>query len=350
MSSRPVYPLTASDGCRHLSLLLSKRSLPRRVAKRRRLPLTVCIAARSRPGAIFCAADRMVTVGDMEMESPTPKIVAVSASIVIMPSDDDAAFHSEIIGEVDLKVKERIVAEPSKWWTIQEVVDLYIAIRNKHRNIRAERDILIPLGLNYEKYHTQQAALDKDLVRQIAVDLVNYKLPHMDVIIAGIDPTGPHIFDVHSNHSGDIETGRHDAIGYAAIGAGMRHATAHFLLSKQAYDSSLPDTLWNTYVAKKRSEVAPGVGETTDLVMIGPALGAQTLFGDPILPQLETVYKRAIKRAEKSSAVASREINSYVGKIAESAAEQSKKQAAPPPTESAHASQPGSSKPAEEQK
>jgi hypothetical protein len=35
--------------------------------------------------------------------------------------------------------------------------------------------------------------------------------------------------------------------------------------------SSSPETLLLTYLAKKRSEIAPGVGKGTDMFIIGPA-------------------------------------------------------------------------------
>jgi hypothetical protein len=61
--------------------------------------LTVGIVARAVDGSLFCAADRMVTVGDIEMESPTTKIFMLTNSIVVIPSDDDAALHTEILND-----------------------------------------------------------------------------------------------------------------------------------------------------------------------------------------------------------------------------------------------------------
>ena len=57
-------------------------------------PVTVCIAARCKEGMIFCAADRMVTTGDLELEQATPKIIQLTTSICLMMSDDDATLHA----------------------------------------------------------------------------------------------------------------------------------------------------------------------------------------------------------------------------------------------------------------
>jgi hypothetical protein len=281
--------------------------------------MTVCIAARSNDGAVICAADRMVTVGDMEMESPVPKIVMLTRSIALMSSDDDAAFHNEIIVSVYETVSARAHTTPDKWWTIKEVVDLYVETLVARKNARAERDILRPLGLDHLTYNMQQSTLDPDLVKQIAVDLVNYKIPYLSAIITGVDPSGSHIRVIHTATNGNIETGSHTSIGYAAIGAGARHANAELLTAEQSWKTDLPKTLWNTYLAKKRAQVAPGVGETTDVYMIGPGLGFSLDLNDDVKNKLEAVYKETRKREEQARHDAAEDMTSYVKKLAESA-------------------------------
>jgi hypothetical protein len=305
--------------------------------------LTVCVAARCNESAIFCAADRMVTIGDMEVESPTPKIVMLTSSIAIMTSDDDAAYHTEIITDAYATIARRITDEREKWWTVREVVDLYIERRISHKQARAERDILKPLGLNYNEFSLRQKTMDTDLVRQIAMDLVNYKTPLMSAIITGIDPAGAHIHIVHDGESGNIENGSHTMIGYAAIGAGQRHATAELLRASQSFKTDIPKTMWNVYLAKKRSEVAPGVGDATDVYMIGPALGAHTDFShnNTIKEQLETVWTETRRREEETRHYAAEEMTSYVKKLAEDA-EKPQAQTAPIAITSGESAQPES--------
>jgi hypothetical protein len=299
--------------------------------RRRRLPLTVGIAARCDEGAIFVAADRMVTVGDMEMEHPVAKVLIVTQSILICPSDDDAAFHFEILLDVHAEIKQRVATDPQKWITVREVVDLYIETRQTHKLRRAERDILKPLGLDLLSYQFQQQNMDSELVRQIAVDLINYKIPNLSAVIAGIDPSGCHIYVVDTNSNNHVDTGNYGSIGYAAIGAGARHASAHFLTSGHAWYTPLPEALWNTYLAKKRAEVAPGVGETTDLYMIGPSLGADvTYLNQMVHGQLKAAYEKTKDQEEKARKAAAGEITAYVKELAQ-AAEQPKAQIVPPP-------------------
>src|ERR1700730_8668691 len=184
---------------------------------------------------IFCASDRMLTIGDMEMESETPKIHTATQSIVFMTSDDDAAFHAEILADVFSVVAQRVRSDPHNWWTLREAVDLYVTTREAHKRRRAERYILEPLGLNRATYVDRNKELDPDLAKQIAIDLVNFGVPNLAVIVAGIDPSGAHIYASHTNERNEIETGCYDAIGYAAIGAGARHATAEFLKAGQSW-------------------------------------------------------------------------------------------------------------------
>jgi hypothetical protein len=157
-------------------------------------------------------------------------------------------------------------------------------------------------------------------------------LPSLSVIIAGLDPTGSHIYEVHNGESGCF-----DAIGYAAIGAGARHARAHFMMSGQSYSSSVSETLWATYLAKKRSEVAPGVGEATDIAMLGPQLGSIVNFNKnpAIIKQLESVYKKTKQKEEKARKTASKEMVEYVEKLGREAAQvtaQAVTEAIPPKT------------------
>ena len=107
--------------------------------KRRKLPMTICIAARASDGSILCAADRMITAGDMEMEAPVSKLKAMTHSIVVMPSDDDAALHTQILNETYRKVAERLKDRPHEWMPVLDVVGFYIASRDEMRTSMAER-------------------------------------------------------------------------------------------------------------------------------------------------------------------------------------------------------------------
>ena len=235
--------------------------------------MTVCIAARSN-SIIFLLSDRMVTAGDIQFEPPAPKIISLSSSICIMASGD-FAFHTEVVQEVSRDVVDRISADPNNWWLVKDVVDLYIKYRNDAKLKRAEAAILAPLGLTRSSWLQQQKLMDSSLVREIAGDLIHFDIPHVSVIIAGIDNykgvPSPHIYTVEDDY-----ISCNDVIGFSAIGSGARHAESQFMLAGHAWNADLHVTAALAYRAKKDAEIAPGVGNYTDMYMIGPGLGQIT--------------------------------------------------------------------------
>jgi hypothetical protein len=243
--------------------------------------------------------------------------------------------------DVYTTASQRVEADPQRRLTVQGILDLYIETRQAHKMRRAEREILKPLGLDQNSYLAEQKNMDSDLVQRIAGDLINYRIPHLSVIVTGLDATGSHIFIADTNNSNNIDTGQYDSIGYAAIGAGMRHANAHFLMAGHTWHTPLTEALWNTFLAKKRSEVAPGVGETTDLYMIGPDLGDWTHFDPTEMAQLEALYQKTKKQEEAARHNAAGEITTYIKELAKAAA-QTKTRAATSPEPSVKDSPAGS--------
>ena len=56
--------------------------------------------------------------------------------------------------------------------------------------------------------------------------------------------------------------------------------------------------LLNIFWAKKRAEVAPGVGSETDMFMVGPALGSLTGIREEVIQQMERIYRQRLSRLE----------------------------------------------------
>jgi len=81
----------------------------------------------------------------------------------------------------------------------------------------------------------------------------------------------------------------------------------------------MPETLLLVYSAKKRAEVAPGVGAHTDMFMIGPSLGSYFAVGDHVLERLEEIYQATQKRAKEADLEARDKATQYVQEIADAA-------------------------------
>ena len=94
----------------------------------------------------------------------------------------------------------------------------------------------------------------------------------------------------------------------------------------------LPETLLLTYAAKKRAEVAPGVGSGTDMFTMGSQPGTYTTILPEVIQDVDKIYKRTRGRSETSIKKANLEVNKYVEQLGKAAAAQEQKTAAPNPT------------------
>ncbi|HWY31906.1 MAG TPA: hypothetical protein VNX46_14190, partial [Candidatus Acidoferrum sp.] len=225
--------------------------------------MTVCIAAICKNVAptesglmVIGATDRMLTGGDIEFEPKTPnKIHHFSSSITGMFAGD-FGFQTEIVRGVLPVVLNRIKAEPQNWWKVKEVAELYAENLKQFHLKRAENAILAPLGLDMNIFLAKQKEMDSELINKAASKLAQFCSPGVQAIFCGHDMDGAHIYVV--DNSFDVIC--HDVVGFASIGAGYWHADSQFMFAEHNPFNSFAETLFLTYSAKKRAEVAPGVG------------------------------------------------------------------------------------------
>lgn len=263
--------------------------------------MTICIAAICEEDKIVGAADRLLTAGDIKYEPEREKIITLTNSIVAMIAGD-AAFCWQVLQDVSAVVERRISANPNRWLMVREVSEMYRLSYNATRLRLAENAVLAPLGLDHETYLKEQSRMDRELILRIAVDLKNFQPPQSEIIIAGVDPTGPHIYVADS-----ASVWNADFVGFAAIGSGGWHAKSRFMYARHAPRRGFPETLLLTYSAKKHAEVAPHIGGETDMVVIGPALGSALIMGGPALRSIASIHEstqRELQRIETVSQVA----------------------------------------------
>ena len=114
--------------------------------------MTVCVAAIFQNNSVLGASDRMLTAGgNIEFEPPQPKIWILTTSIIAMVADD-ILVHAELHQDVLRIVNERVVKEPQNWWKVSDVAELYSQAYSKLRRKRASKEILEPLGLDFESF------------------------------------------------------------------------------------------------------------------------------------------------------------------------------------------------------
>ena len=166
------------------------------------------------------------------------------------------------------------------------------------------------MGLNIESFIARQNTLSPGLVTQLSTELIGYETAPVASIVAGIDDAGPHIYSVDN---GALTC--QDAVGFAAIGMGSYHASSSFMFSRHVKSNVLSKTLFLTYTAKKRAEVAPGVGGETDMFIVGPRFGSYSTIRSDIIDNLEEIYQLARKSHAEADSVAEGAAHEYIEQI-----------------------------------
>jgi hypothetical protein len=304
--------------------------------------MTICVAAIAGNGIIFAASDRMKTGGDIEFEPrrvdppavPTPwlsgsKIFSATPSVAAMTAGD-SSLQVEILYEAWMTIQARVRAQPANWWKVRDAVDVYVACYDRAKSKRAVSALLTPLGLTLETFIQNQATISDEFTSQLARQLQTFDMPAVDTIIMGVDEEGSHLYTTsNSNVESSCRVRCHDTVGFAAIGAGSRHASSQFMLSRYHRWAPSSEGLFLTYLAKKRAEIAPGVGQDTDMFTIGPNLGFSNYIRPDVVADVDQIYRRFIaseKRINKNAFGNAEELEQRI-----LAARSEREQTAPPP-------------------
>lgn len=297
--------------------------------------MTVCVAAICESGTILTASDRMITSQDVQFEPEYQKWVGLTNSIVAMVAGD-SILQTEIIRLLLPEIGRRITANPAEWLNVRDAAILYTNYYNEIRQRRVETNILAPLFLDRQIFISRQQEMLPEFVREIGATLLSFEMPEIWTIIAGVDTSGPHIYVIRN---ADIYC--YDAIGFAAIGIGQGHANSQFMLARHTTIRPLPQTLLLTYTAKKRAEVAPGVGTDTDMNMVGPQLGSLTPIGQHVQQELEKEYQKIRDGENRLTTEAEERIVRYVEELTEAAIAQAQTASpSPEPPEESDAGDP----------
>src|SRR5439155_26687264 len=105
--------------------------------------MTVCIATIAGK-AVIGASDRLVTAGDVQFQPKTPKIKALTNSIVAMTAGD-AWLQSEIMSGVTADVQAAVSTDPHQWLRVHSIADQYSDPWAEVKHHHAVHDIQEPL-------------------------------------------------------------------------------------------------------------------------------------------------------------------------------------------------------------
>lgn len=169
----------------------------------------------------------------------------------------------------------------------------------------AEAAVLRPLGLDLLSF------LGTSLGEALAREMLAFALGDVALIIVGIDSSGPHLYSVENE-----VVACHDFAGFASIGIGNWHANSLLMAAGHTKRRLLAETFLLVYSAKRRAEIAPGVGNGTDMFIIGPGLGQHLPeLPDSLMDNLERIYNAEQERIRDAASRAAKEVTEYVEKL-----------------------------------
>lgn len=239
--------------------------------------MTVCIAALCKANDMPCAVvatDRMVTQpGFMEFEHTGSKMVELTERAAVMVAG------STLDGM-------RLVTEARAADLPDDIAEISADLGRRYataRNGRAEQ-ILGMHGLTFESFHSMHGTLNPQVVMMLEGALEQYDLG-VELLLAGVDGSGAHI---HTNGNPGGGNMRHDPLGWAAIGIGAPHVTTSMAALGHSAREDYRQTLFKVYASKRAAEVAPGVGNETEMALIG-AEGVKRLDA-AVLTKLALIY------------------------------------------------------------
>ena len=298
--------------------------------------MTVCIAAICKapnpkgqpapvphPYMIIGASDRMITAGDIEYEPPRWKIWNLGQYAAGLISGNATIQH---------ELWERTNAGLMSGTTtpfVRSIADAYAQHFVTYRRELAERSLLLPIGLNISEFLNRQKDLSPEMVEHLTIALRGYELD-AETIICGVDTKGVHIFVVSDPGYVSILTG----IGFAAVGMGQKHAESEFMVSRYTFDWSFEHALFLTYAAKRRAETAPGVGQHTDMFVIGPHPIVVTIMPDNVVEEVKKTYDATDQKVKDARNEGLQKIEQWVQTFAapQTPPPQTPPQDQPPPT------------------
>ena len=205
---------------------------------------------------IIALSDRMVTTGDMtlgfEHEERKMYILTEKAIILLAGTIHEPDLITDIKNSINPKHSVRDIANVAK---------------TKYQSLRDTLiidEILRRYGLkSFDDFHNKQKILHDGIVLEINDQVKKYFLP-LDLLLVGLDGQGSHI--IHISNPGIWKS--YDPLAYCCLGMGDRHAENVFAWYRYSQNLNLNEALYISFEAKKKSEMASGVGNITDALII----------------------------------------------------------------------------------
>jgi 20S proteasome alpha/beta subunit len=207
--------------------------------------------------AAITASDRMISAGDVQYEPAQQKVAVITSRCLVLIAGD-YSLHSQAIRDTMQQVQNNATISPYN-------ISLIYGRAIQTINVRHAEDLyLAPLGLNSDTFLAQQNDMSREFVSSITTQMQAYIGEDVEALVVGSDGANVQLY--HIDHKGT--SSNFDDVGFAAIGIGSSHARSTLMQSRYVNAALLGEALAATYRAKKGAEVAPGVGEYTDMHVV----------------------------------------------------------------------------------
>ncbi len=203
---------------------------------------------------VVLVSDRMVTTGDGSLAFEHERKFEMLASNALILTAG-TIHEPELITDARIEIGGRASIRQA----VESLAKSYRSIRNK----RIEHEILCRYGISsLDDFYNKQRFLHEDTNLQLLKEISDYPLG-VHLIVGGVDQRG-HLYYV-------LDPGAYrsyDALGFCCVGSGDRHAEPVFAFLGFKPSLSESEALQIAYEAKKRAEMAGGVGRETDAWII----------------------------------------------------------------------------------
>ena len=256
--------------------------------------MTICIAVLCENNqAVVIASDRMITAGflAMEFEHSRSKIDQITPAVVGLTAGD-ALANTELFRECKATIQQ--LQSPSVQLIVDRIKSQFVILRQQ----RAEDSFLRPRGITFEEFYKKGGIqrIPPDLAMVLDREIMHSAFP-LNLVVAGVDASGAHIYGVRD--PGIVSC--YDSLGFHAVGSGESHALLTLIGLGQNTTDDIKKSVYQIYEAKRKAEVAQGVGRDTDVGIINAAglrvlsedemASLSRIYSDKMSPQLEHIQE-----------------------------------------------------------
>ena len=199
----------------------------------------------------------MITAGDVQYEPRQTKYARITPKILIVIAGD-YSMHSQGIKKTMAHFRLSASATP-------EDVAIYYGRSIQALKLKEAEDFfLAPLGLNSDSFLAQQKDMAPHFVSLLTEQMQGYRGEEAEALVVG---SCNGLIDIYGVDTKGVIACYND-VGFAAIGSGAWHAKSRLMQAGYVNTTTFAGALSFTYAAKKASEISPGVGPNTDIMLV----------------------------------------------------------------------------------